>query len=81
MSSVCVCVWQVRTNHERLVRLASEEEKDYPLMLQTTSQWTEKGLLLLISFPSPFSFILLPPLFPLPAYFFLSSLPTELSRD
>ncbi|CAI8051196.1 hypothetical protein GBAR_LOCUS28040 [Geodia barretti] len=34
-------VW-VRTNHERLVRLASEEEKDYPLMLQTTSQWTEK---------------------------------------
>ena len=55
LHSVCVCVCvcvrvrvcvrvKVRTNHERLVRLSSEEEKDYPLMLQTTSQWQDKGL-------------------------------------
>ena len=44
VSTVLSNTWaQIRTNHERLVRLASEEEKDYPLMLQTTSQWQEKG--------------------------------------
>ena len=36
---------QVRSNHDRLVRLSSDDcaEKDYPLQLETTSQWQEKG--------------------------------------
>ena len=58
VSTVLSNTWaQIRTNHERLVRLASEEEKDYPLMLQTTSQWQEKGpsFTLLESFLPPSS--------------------------
>eukprot|EP00731_Ephydatia_muelleri_P030347 Em0021g870a len=38
-------VW-IRTNHSHLVKLATPDspEKDYPLLLKTTSQWAEKDV-------------------------------------
>lgn len=42
--NVSVCA-QVRSNHDRIVRLSSDDcpEKDYPLALKTTTHWQEDG--------------------------------------
>lgn len=42
--AVTVCFVQVRTNHERLIRLSEDaKERDYPLQLSSTSNWLCSG--------------------------------------